>query len=108
MYIAGDRIASCYTRKKYEVIELGIMHPEEVPTSELRPGQVGYVACSMKESSEGEWHIICGKVSVDADFIPSAYWRYASPSGRTGRADAWVQAGQGYGKADRLGQLSPC
>lgn len=70
MHIAGDRIASCYTRKKYEVIELGIMHPEEVPTSELRPGQVGYVACSMKESSEGEWHFICGKVSVDADFIP--------------------------------------
>ncbi|KZT09721.1 GTP-binding protein lepa [Laetiporus sulphureus 93-53] len=48
----GDRIASCHTRKKYEVLELGIMHPEEVPTASLRPGQVGYIACSMKESSE--------------------------------------------------------
>ncbi|KAI0647530.1 GTP-binding protein lepa [Trametes meyenii] len=46
------KIASCFTRKKYEVTELGIMHPEEVPTDCLRPGQVGFVACSMKESSE--------------------------------------------------------
>lgn len=44
---------SCHTRKKYEVIDLGIMYPEEVPTTSLRPGQVGWVACNMKESSEG-------------------------------------------------------
>ncbi|EED79311.1 predicted protein [Postia placenta Mad-698-R] len=48
----GDKIASCHTRKKYEVVDLGIMHPEEIPTASLRPGQVGYVACNMKESSE--------------------------------------------------------
>ena len=51
--LAGDKIASCHTRKKYEVTELGIMHPEEEPTDCLRPGQVGFVACSMKESAEG-------------------------------------------------------
>ncbi|KAG5645058.1 Translation factor guf1 mitochondrial [Asterophora parasitica] len=48
----GDKISSCHTRKKYEVTELGIMHPEEVPTDSLRAGQVGYIACNMKESSE--------------------------------------------------------
>ncbi|KAG1754377.1 GTP-binding protein lepa C-terminus-domain-containing protein [Suillus lakei] len=48
----GDRIASCHTRKKYEITEVGLMHPEEVPTSSLQPGQVGYIACNMKESSE--------------------------------------------------------
>ncbi|KAF8503398.1 GTP-binding protein lepa [Russula emetica] len=48
----GDRIASWHTRKKYEITELGIMHPEEVPTSQLLPGQVGYIACNMKQSSE--------------------------------------------------------
>ncbi|TFY61907.1 hypothetical protein EVJ58_g4217 [Rhodofomes roseus] len=48
----GDKIASCHTRKKYDVVEVGIMHPEEVPTTSLRPGQVGYIACNMKESSE--------------------------------------------------------
>lgn len=49
----GDKIQSCYTGKKYEVTELGIMHPEQVPTTSLHPGQVGYIACNMKESSEG-------------------------------------------------------
>ncbi|KAK1217398.1 Translation factor guf1 mitochondrial [Marasmius sp. AFHP31] len=48
----GDRIQSCHTRKRYEVTEIGIMHPEEVPTNSLHPGQVGYIACNMKESSE--------------------------------------------------------
>ncbi|KAI9458268.1 GTP-binding protein lepa [Russula earlei] len=48
----GDKIASCHTRKKYEITELGIMHPEEVPTAQLLPGQVGYIACNMRQSSE--------------------------------------------------------
>ena len=39
----GDKIASCHSRKKYEVMDLGIMHPEETPTTCLRPGQVGWV-----------------------------------------------------------------
>jgi translation factor GUF1, mitochondrial len=38
------------------------MHPEETPTTSLRPGQVGYVACNMKESSEGQFIILHGKV----------------------------------------------
>lgn len=49
----GDKIASCHTRKRYEITDLGIMHPEEVPTTQLLPGQVGYIACNMKQSSEG-------------------------------------------------------
>ncbi|KAJ7632858.1 P-loop containing nucleoside triphosphate hydrolase protein [Roridomyces roridus] len=48
----GDRIASCHTRKKYEVTDIGIMHPEEIPVNGLYPGQVGFIACNMKESSE--------------------------------------------------------
>ena len=39
----GGRIQSCHTRKKYEIIDIGIMHPEEVSTSHLRAGQVGYI-----------------------------------------------------------------
>ena len=53
--LTGDKIASSHTRKKYEVQEVGVMHPEELPTVSLRPGQVGYIACNMKESSEGPW-----------------------------------------------------
>ncbi|KAI5121009.1 hypothetical protein M0805_005955 [Coniferiporia weirii] len=48
----GDKIASCYTRKKYEVTEVGIMHPEQEVTDVLNAGQVGYIACNMKNSSE--------------------------------------------------------
>ncbi|PPQ64103.1 hypothetical protein CVT24_008920 [Panaeolus cyanescens] len=48
----GDKIASCHTRKRYEVTELGLMYPEEVPTKTLNAGQVGYIACNMKQSSE--------------------------------------------------------
>ena len=44
---------SFHTRKRYEITDVGIMYPEEVPTTSLRPGQVGYIACNMKESSEG-------------------------------------------------------
>lgn len=57
--VLGDKIASCHTRKRYEVIDLGLMHPEETPTETLRPGQVGYVACNMKNSSEGWSFFIC-------------------------------------------------
>jgi hypothetical protein len=52
-YCLGDKIVSCHSRRKYEVIDVGILHPEEVSTSMLLPGQVGYVSCNMKESSEG-------------------------------------------------------
>ncbi|EIN07198.1 GTP-binding protein lepa [Punctularia strigosozonata HHB-11173 SS5] len=48
----GDKIVSTFTRKKYEVLELGIMHPEETPTTTLQAGQVGFIACAMKDSSE--------------------------------------------------------
>lgn len=52
-HVLGDKISSCHTRKKYEITELGILHPEEIPTQSLNPGQVGYIACNMKQSSEG-------------------------------------------------------
>ncbi|KAF9792368.1 P-loop containing nucleoside triphosphate hydrolase protein [Thelephora terrestris] len=48
----GDKIVSCHSHRKYEVMDVGILHPEEVSTSMLLPGQVGYVSCNMKDSSE--------------------------------------------------------
>ncbi|KAG9123777.1 Translation factor guf1 mitochondrial, partial [Ceratobasidium sp. 392] len=51
----GDKIASCHTRKKYDVVDVGIMHPDEESTGVLQTGQVGYITCNMKES--GEAHI---------------------------------------------------
>ncbi|GLB34728.1 putative promotes mitochondrial protein synthesis [Lyophyllum shimeji] len=66
----GDKIASCHTRKKYEVTELGIMHPEEVPADSLRAGQVGYVACNMKESSEAHIGDTIHRVGESVEPLP--------------------------------------
>ncbi|EJF66270.1 GTP-binding protein lepa [Dichomitus squalens LYAD-421 SS1] len=77
----GDRIASCHTRKKYEVAELGIMYPEEVLTDCLRPGQVGFVACSMKESGEAHigdtFHCVGQPVEPMPGFKPAKAMVYA-------------------------------
>ncbi|KAG6855958.1 Translation factor guf1 mitochondrial [Tephrocybe sp. NHM501043] len=66
----GDKIASCHTRKKYEITELGIMHPEEVPVDSLRAGQVGYIACNMKESSEAHIGDTMHRVGVPVEPLP--------------------------------------
>ncbi|KAH8554375.1 translation factor GUF1-like protein, mitochondrial [Umbelopsis sp. PMI_123] len=48
----GDKIMSAHGEEKYEVSEVGFMHPEQVPTGYLHAGQVGYVICGMKTASE--------------------------------------------------------
>ncbi|KAJ3762695.1 P-loop containing nucleoside triphosphate hydrolase protein [Lentinula raphanica] len=77
----GDKIASCYTRKKYEIAEIGIMYPEEVSTDMLCPGQVGYIACNMKESAEAHigdtLHRVGEPVPPMPGFKPSKAMVYA-------------------------------
>lgn len=48
----GDKIVSSHSDTKYEVAEVGIMHPEQTPTTQLQVGQVGYVVCNMKSTAE--------------------------------------------------------
>ncbi|CDS14112.1 hypothetical protein LRAMOSA06282 [Lichtheimia ramosa] len=48
----GDKIAFVHSDSKYDVSEVGIMHPEQLPTGYLHAGQVGYVICGMKSASE--------------------------------------------------------
>ncbi|CAG8536905.1 8143_t:CDS:10 [Diversispora eburnea] len=48
----GDKIVSAYSELKYEVSDIGIMYPEQVPTGYLHAGQVGYVILSMKVAAE--------------------------------------------------------
>ncbi|KAG6376243.1 GTP-binding protein lepa [Boletus reticuloceps] len=75
--LTGDKIASCHTRKKYEVQEVGVMYPEELPTASLRPGQVGYIACNMKESSEAHVGDTLYRVGAQVDPMPG--FRPAKP-----------------------------
>ncbi|CAG8549600.1 6330_t:CDS:10 [Paraglomus brasilianum] len=48
----GDKLLSAYSQIRYDVMEVGIMHPEQTSTGYLHAGQVGYVICGMKVASE--------------------------------------------------------
>ncbi|KZV45647.1 hypothetical protein F511_02307 [Dorcoceras hygrometricum] len=48
----GDRILSAATGQSYEVLDVGIMHPELTQTGVLFTGQVGYVVSGMRSTKE--------------------------------------------------------
>lgn len=48
----GDKISSSATGQSYEVVDVGIMHPELTPTGVLITGQVGYVVSGMRSTKE--------------------------------------------------------
>lgn len=48
----GDKVTLAQSGQSYEVLELGIMYPDETPTDALYAGQVGYVICGMKTVRE--------------------------------------------------------
>ncbi|EJU05637.1 Guf1 protein [Dacryopinax primogenitus] len=50
----GEKIFLHHTQKKYDVVDIGVLHPEETPTGMLQAGQVGYLACNMKNSNEAQ------------------------------------------------------
>ena len=49
---AGDRIKFMATNKEFDVVEVGVFSPKQTPTAELRAGDVGYIAASIKTVSE--------------------------------------------------------
>ncbi|CEF61880.1 Translation factor waclaw, mitochondrial [Strongyloides ratti] len=48
----GQKIHSLNNNKSYEVVEVGVMHPDMVPCQALYAGQVGYIICNMKTVKE--------------------------------------------------------
>lgn len=48
----GDKISSAATNQAYDVLDVGIMHPELTPTGVLLTGQVGYVVSGMRSTKE--------------------------------------------------------
>jgi len=48
----GDKVISKATGKVYEVLEIGVLHPEPVPSEALYAGQVGYIITGMKSTRE--------------------------------------------------------
>jgi len=45
----GDKIRFLASGVEYEVTEVGVMMPQQVPVTELRPGEVGYICASIKD-----------------------------------------------------------
>lgn len=52
--VKGDKLLSAHTKLKYEVKELGIMHPDKVVTKNLTAGQIGYLVTGMKRSQDAK------------------------------------------------------
>ncbi|MCK5632397.1 translation elongation factor 4 [bacterium] len=48
----GDNITLAQSNKRYEVLEIGLMFPNEKPMNALYPGQVGYLIAGMKTVQE--------------------------------------------------------
>lgn len=48
----GDNITLAQSGRKYEVLDLGLMYPDEQPMNALYPGQVGYLIAGMKTVQE--------------------------------------------------------
>eukprot|EP01134_Creolimax_fragrantissima_P000317 CFRG0317T1 len=48
----GDKIESAHTGRTYDILDLGILHPETTPTLALFAGQVGYIVTGMKSTKE--------------------------------------------------------
>lgn len=48
----GDEIKFMATGKSFDVVETGIFAPNLIPTNELRAGEVGYIAASIKNVSD--------------------------------------------------------
>ncbi|KAL0332045.1 UNVERIFIED_CONTAM: Translation factor GUF1, mitochondrial [Sesamum calycinum] len=48
----GEKISSAATGQSYEVLDVGIMHPELTQTGVLLTGQVGYVVSGMRSTKE--------------------------------------------------------
>ncbi|KAG8835361.1 Translation factor guf1 mitochondrial [Serendipita sp. 399] len=71
----GDRIVSVHTSKKYEILDIGVMHPGETPTGSLRAGQVGYIVCNMKDPTEAHigdtFHLVGKPVEPLIGFQPN-------------------------------------
>ncbi|WCJ20801.1 hypothetical protein M5689_003006 [Euphorbia peplus] len=48
----GDKISSAATGQSYDILDVGIMHPELTSTGVLLTGQVGYVVSGMRSTKE--------------------------------------------------------
>lgn len=64
----GDEIRFMANKKNYEVTEMGYMRPYRTPVSQIKTGEVGYIAASIKETLQfvGDTITLAGKQASQA------------------------------------------
>ncbi|KAL6778730.1 EFG11 [Auxenochlorella protothecoides x Auxenochlorella symbiontica] len=71
----GDRVTAAAAGQSYDVVEVGLLAPEPVPTPSLRAGQVGYVLAGMKDTRQARvgdtWHAARAPVPAFPGFKPA-------------------------------------
>ncbi|KAI6235985.1 Translation factor GUF1-like protein, mitochondrial [Aphelenchoides besseyi] len=50
----GQKIQSYHNNAQYDVVEIGVKSPEMMPVKHLNAGQVGYIICQMKNTTEAQ------------------------------------------------------
>ena len=50
----GDKVLMMRTGKQYEVQEIGVFTPKAIPVDKLHCGEVGYLACNIRDAGEIE------------------------------------------------------
>ncbi len=73
----GDRIKFMANQKSFEVLELGILRPQQVKVERLGPGEVGYLAASIKDVSTLVGDTITHSEKPAAEALPG--YRPAKP-----------------------------
>jgi len=66
----GDTILSVQSGRKYQVGEIGVIHPELQSTGQLRSGQVGYFITGMKSTSEAQIGDTLHELSQPVEALP--------------------------------------
>lgn len=71
----GDRVIASSTGEVYDVLEVGVLAPEAVPTGKLCTGQVGYLITGMKTTKSARvgdtWHLAKQPVEMLPGFKPA-------------------------------------
>jgi elongation factor 4 len=66
----GDKISSSHSKKRYEVLDVGVNSPTAISTGQLKTGQVGWMICNMKSVPEASIGDTLHHSNVQVEALP--------------------------------------
>ncbi|XP_066935161.1 translation factor GUF1 homolog, mitochondrial-like [Clytia hemisphaerica] len=76
----GDKLQSHFTKESYDVVEMGILHPDEVPVDTLYAGQAGYVVLGIRDVKKAILGDIYHKYGSSVDEALSERYTFKQPT----------------------------